>query len=417
MRVAIIHDWLTGMRGGERCLEAFLCVYPEADIFTLIHVPGSTSPEIDKRVVGTSFLSKLPGVRRYYRALLPLFPLAARQLDLSGYDFVVSLSHAAAKNVTVPHGVPHVCYCFTPMRYVWDQVPYYFGRVGRLVMSPLLSFLRTWDQRGAKSVTHFVAISSFVGARIRLFYSRRSVVIPPPVRMASDGPREINADEHDLFRKLPESFFLCAGALVPYKRVAVVVKAFASLDAQLVVVGGGPELGSLQRLATPNVHFLGTVTDRVLWECYRRCKALIFPGIEDFGIVPVECLASGRPVIGVNAGGLRQSMAADTYLQRSSLVSETPHGVLLSRRGYGRSEAIVEAVETFLLHQQQFSPQAAVHQASHFSYQEFFKAWSLFCQQTGLYSGGDPQLLLGSDFSLKDPTLSETSAFKASRGF
>jgi glycosyltransferase involved in cell wall biosynthesis len=417
MRVAIVHDWLTGMRGGERCLEAFLCIYPDAHIFTLIHVPGSTSPEIDRRVVGTSFLSSLPGIRRYYRALLPFFPLAARQLDLSGYDLVVSLSHAAAKNVTIPHGVPHVCYCFTPMRYVWDQVPYYFGRVGRLLMAPLLSFLRGWDRRGAKSVTHFVAISSFVGARIRLFYSRRSVVIPPPVRMASDGPREVNAEEQGTFRKLPESFFLCAGALVPYKRVAVAVKAFATLDAHLLVVGAGPELATLKKIATPNVHFLGAVPDRVLWECYRRCSALIFPGIEDFGLVPVECLASGRPVIGVNAGGLRQSMAAEGSILRSSLVSETPYGVLLSKRGYGRPEAIVEAVETFLLHQQQFSPQAAVRQASNFSYKEFFKAWSLFCQQTGLYAGGDLHLIPGSEFSSEESPPPTSNHSKASRGF
>ncbi|MFM1849081.1 MAG: hypothetical protein RL417_2555, partial [Pseudomonadota bacterium] len=161
MKVAIIHDWLTGLRGGERCLQAFLEMYPEADIFTLVHVPGSTAPEIDARVKETSFLQKLPGVRRYYRALLPLFPRAIRSFDLSGYDLVVSLSHAAAKNVQVPQGTLHLCYCFTPMRYIWDQVGVYFGRFTPLLW-PIIRALRSWDRRGSKGVDHFIAISDFV---------------------------------------------------------------------------------------------------------------------------------------------------------------------------------------------------------------------------------------------------------------
>jgi hypothetical protein len=171
------------MRGGERCLEAFLRIYPGADIFTLVHVPGTTSPEIDARVVGTSFLNRLPGVRRYYRALLPFYPLAARSLRLEGYDLVISLSHAAVKNVVVPNGVPHVCYCFTPMRYVWDQAPHYFRGFAGLLAKPLIGALRAWDTAGADRVTHFISISNFISARIRKYYGRRAHVIAPPVRV------------------------------------------------------------------------------------------------------------------------------------------------------------------------------------------------------------------------------------------
>ena len=172
MRVALVHDWLTGMRGGERCLEAFLCIYPEADIFTLVHVPGKTSPQIDQRVKVTSFLNKVPRIEKLYKAFLPLYPLAIRSFDFTGYDLVISLSHAAAKNVYVPPGIPHVCYCFTPMRYVWDQASAYLRGVKYVCALPLISLLRRWDAQGAKRVSHFIGISTFISARIRRFYGR-----------------------------------------------------------------------------------------------------------------------------------------------------------------------------------------------------------------------------------------------------
>jgi len=388
MKVALVHDWLTGMRGGERCLEAFLSIYPDADIFTLVHVPGSTSARIDSRVKRTSFLSRIPGIGRLYRLFLPLYPVAIRQFDFSGYDLVISLSHAAAKNVVVPPNVTHVCYCFTPMRYVWDQVRYYFGTAARIALFPILEFLRTWDRAGAARVTHFVAISSFVAARIRLYYGRRSTVIAPPVRSNCEAPHTLNADEQHTLTSLPTTFFLCAGALVPYKRIEVVVEAFNASGLPLVIAGKGSELKRLKEMANANVFFLEKVSDALLWSLYRKCKALIFPGIEDFGIVPVECLAAGRPVIGLNAGGLRDSMARNRDWSISPLVAVCSTGILVSKGLYGSALGISEALVAFSERESTFSPQAAKAQADKFSYEHFYRSWLNFCSRIGLQGPG-----------------------------
>jgi glycosyltransferase involved in cell wall biosynthesis len=390
MKVALVHDWLTGMRGGERCLEAFLCLYPKADIFTLVHVPGATSPQIDARVRATSILGKIPGIAKRYRSCLPLYPLAAASLNLSGYDLVISLSHAAAKNVKVPAGVPHVCYCFTPMRYVWDQAPQYFRGVSRYVAQPLLRLLRAWDVRGAARVTHFVAISSFVAARIRRFYRRNAEIISPPVRLPHEMAPTLSLAEASFFRDHPESFFLCAGALVPYKRIEVAVQAFSMLNLPLWVLGSGSELERLEAQAGPTVRFLGQVSDPFLWECYRRCRALVFPGIEDFGIVPVECMASGRPVIGVDAGGLRDSVVGLRPWIRSNLVSKDECGVFIPKKGYGDPKALAEAVLIFCHEEHRFDPAAARRQAAHFSYANFFQSWEAFADRVGIYPGVGP---------------------------
>ena len=392
MKVALVHDWLTGMRGGERCLEAFLAIYPSADIFTLVHVPGSTSSLIDSRVKEASFLSRIPGIKRLYRLFLPLYPLAIRSFDFTGYDLVISLSHAAAKNIVVPSGVKHVCYCFTPMRYVWDQVKHYFGPAARVVLFPVLEFLRKWDRAGAARVTHFVAISSFVGARIRLFYGRRSHVIAPPVRSDREAPAIVDRNDQHIIATLPTKFFLCAGALVPYKRIEVVVEAFNASGHPLVVAGKGPELKRLRELARANIFFLESVSDGVLWELYRRCKALIFPGIEDFGIVPVECLAAGRPVIGLNAGGLRDSMAPDRDWSISPLVAVCSTGILISKGLYGSAFGISEAVEAFFERESTFSSSDARARADKFSYDQFYQSWSNFCFSVGLPGPGGSRL-------------------------
>lgn len=387
MKVALVHDWLTGMRGGERCLEAFLKIYPSADIFTLVHIPGSTSQEIDARVKGTSFLSKIPGIARLYRIFLPLYPAAISRLDLAGYDLIISLSHAAAKNITVPVGATHVCYCFTPMRYVWDQVRHYFGPVARVLLFPILESLRRWDRAGAGNVDHFVTISRFVAARVRLFYGKRSTVIAPPVRQNIEVTSSLSEKERTVITTLPAHFFLCAGALVPYKRIEIAVEACNQLGYPLVIAGKGPELRELRSKAAGNVFFIENVSDTLLWECYRRCKALIFPGIEDFGIVPVECLAAGRPVIGVNAGGLRDSMSKERKASKSPLVALTTTGVLISKRAYGSSVDLAHAVQEFLDSEEMFSPKSAEEQATRFSYQRFFTSWGEFCDRVGIEKG------------------------------
>jgi len=393
MRVAIIHDWITGMRGGERCLEAFVRMYPEADIHTLVHVPGTTSPLIDSRVKGTSFLNRIPGIRRLYRAFLPLFPLAIRSLNLAGYDLVISLSHAAAKNARVPKGVPHICYCFTPMRYIWDQAANYFRGPALFVLQPLLRYLRWWDARGAKGVTEFVAISSFVAARIRKFYGRRATVIAPPVRMANEIDASLTAEEREFFDQHPEPFFLCAGALVPYKRIDVAIEAFNELGLPLWIVGKGPESEALRARAGESIRFLGHVSEGFLWECYRRCRALVFPGIEDFGIVPVECLASGRPVIAIQAGGVAETVPGITIGdESSSAMGAGWQGVFIPKAGFGSPSALRDGVRFFIAHESRFDSSAAREHARVFSYPMFFASWRRFAEQLTIYPGVDAPL-------------------------
>ena len=384
MKVAIVHDWLTGMRGGERCLEAFLCLYPEADVFTLVHIPGSTSTLIDSRVRQVSVLNSIPGIGRLYRFFLPLYPLAIASFNFSGYDLVISLSHAAAKNVRVPKGIPHVCYCFTPMRYIWDQSRSYLPGIAHLAAQPILQALRWWDARGARRVTHFVAISQFVAARIRAFYKREATVIAPPVRMPRDVSHQLTDEERAIFSRHPEPFFLCAGALVPYKRIDVAVEAFKKIGAPLWVVGSGPEENALREDAPSSVLFFGRVSEAFLWECYRRCEALIFPGVEDFGIVPVECMASGRPVIAVDAGGIRESAHQDQSAKHSDLVLSNASGVFVHKRAIGDPDALVEAVRLYRSIRGTFSAERLAERAQQFSYGTFFSLWQQFAARVGI---------------------------------
>ena len=380
MKVALIHDWLTGMRGGERCLEAFLKLYPDADIFTLVHVPGRTSSLIDSRVKEVSFLNGIPGIARLYRAFLPLFPFAVSSLNVKGYDLVISLSHAVAKNVRVEPGVPHVCYCFTTMRYIWDQAATYFSGIKYLLVLPLIYAFRWWDVRCAKQVTEFVAISSFISARIRRFYGRRSVVIPPPVRMGVGNDVSLSSAERERFENCPP-FFLCAGALVPYKRVDVAVDACSRLGVSLWVVGKGPEMERLKKRAGPSVRFFGHVSEAFLWEAYKRCEALLFPGIEDFGIVPVECLASGRPVIAIEAGGASETVQGWSFSRDSAPVEGRYSGLFVPKHDVGSVDAFAEAIEVFRRNKTSFCRKSMVMNAQQFSYGLFFERWRVFAKQ------------------------------------
>jgi glycosyltransferase involved in cell wall biosynthesis len=360
MKVALVHDWLTGMRGGERCLESFLALYPEADIFTLIHVPGSTSKKIDERVKATSFLNRLPGVSRYYRALLPLYPAAVRSLKISGYDLVISLSHAAAKNATVPQGTPHICFCFTPMRYIWDLAPTYWGKALPLA-SPLLSWLKSWDKKGSDGVTAFVAISDFVAKRIFAAYGREAAVIYPAVDISWIPAQD---------KYTPGEAYLCAGALVPYKRIDLVIRAFNQLQRPLWVAGSGPEEQKLRKIAAKTITFCGRVSDNELAGYYRNCRALLFPGIEDFGMIPVECMAAGRPVIGIKAGGLIETCAS-------------PETALFFPPANDEQiiQGIIRAVNDFEKRESSFDPRSLRKQAEKFSQANFFGSWKRFVQQ------------------------------------
>lgn len=304
MRVALVHDWLTGMRGGERVLELFCEMFPDAPIYTLLHVPGSVSGTIAAHPIVTSFLQRLPGAAERYRHYLPLFPRAVESLRLPACDLVLSSSHAVVKSVRPPAGAVHVCYCFTPMRYAWDLQDDYFGPgraspAVRLAARVVLPWLRRWDRRTADRVHRFVAISRTIEERIRRVYGRESAVLEPPV-------------DTDFFTPLPDQgpgdAYLVVSALVPYKRVDLVVEAFRGRPERLRVVGKGPELPRLSATAPPNVTFVGDLTDEGLRDEYRACRGLIHAAVEDFGIAPVEAMACGRPVIGLGRGALTETV-------------------------------------------------------------------------------------------------------------
>lgn len=304
-RVALIHYWLVGMRGGEKVLEALCRMFPEADIFTHVHVPGRISATINAHRIVTTSVARLPLAARLYQKYLPFMPRALEELDLTGYDLVISSESGPAKGVIPPPDAPHLCYCHSPMRYLWDQYHVYHQRAGLLSrsMMPLLSHrLRAWDTESAARVDGFVANSTHVANRIRKYWRRESDIVHPPVAVQDFAP-VAPAERGD--------FYLWAGELAPYKRPDLAVEAFRRLRKPLVVIGG-PEKASRQlaQSAPDNVRFLGPVGFEVLKDHLARCKALIFPGEEDFGIVPVEAMASGRPVIAYGRGG-----ALDTVVE------------------------------------------------------------------------------------------------------
>lgn len=304
MRVALVHDWLTGMRGGEKVLEGLCRRYPDADLFTLFHQRGSVSPAIERRTVRTPFTQYLPFARRLYRAYLPLFPAAIEQLDLDGYDLVISSSHCAAKAAIPRGGARHISYCHSPMRYAWDQFGAYFGpaRVGRFasrwIYRPLLARLARWDAATAHRVHRFVANSQHVAGRIRRYYNRAATIVYPPTDTVF-----YHADATP-----PESHFLIVSALVPYKRIELAIEACARAGAMLRIVGDGPGRPALERRGNRHIEFLGRVSDERIRDEYRRAAAVLLPGEEDFGIVPVEAQACGTPVVALARGGALETV-------------------------------------------------------------------------------------------------------------
>jgi glycosyltransferase involved in cell wall biosynthesis len=324
LRVALVHDWLTGLRGGEKCLESLCRIFPQATIHTLLHRPGSTSPTIEALPIRTSPLQRMPGIDRHYRKLLPLMPAAARSWQVGEVDLVVSLSHCVAKAVRTPAGVPHVCYCFTPMRYAWEVRDAYFASwqrrpVRRALAGIVLDRLRGWDRDTAARVSHFVAISDTIRARIARSYGRDSRVIRPPVDTAFYTPASPLDPPRD-------EALLCVSALVGYKRIDQAVAACTALGRPLIVIGEGPERRRLEAMAGPTVTFLGWQPDEVIRDHYRRRRALLFPAEEDFGIVPIEALACGLPVIALGRGGV-----AETVDDRVGRLFNEPSAEALSR--------------------------------------------------------------------------------------
>ena len=348
MKIAIIHYWFIAQRGGEKVVEELSDLYPDADIFSLVVDRDSLSPRLAKRKITTSFINKLPFSTRWYQHYLPLMPLALEQFDLRGYDLVISSESGPAKGVlTSPHAL-HICYCHTPMRYVWDMYHDYMsnsGRTKRFFMAPLLHYLRMWDRLSADRVDHFVANSANVARRIAKHYRREADVVYPPVVVDDFFISEQNDD-----------FYLMVGQLVGYKRADLAVKAFTRSGKRLVIIGEGEQMRMLREIAGKNIEFLGHQPFEVLRDHYSHCQALVFPGEEDFGIVPLEAMASGRPVIAFGKGG-----ALETVVDGKT-------GVFFHEQ---TEDALMAAVERFEALESHFHPAEIRAHACNFGPEKF----------------------------------------------
>lgn len=348
LRVAIVHYWLVSMRGGEKVVEAFSDLYPDADIFTLVYDEKSVSEKIKRHRVIPSFLQKIPGAVRHYQSLLPLMPFALESLDVSGYDLVLSSESGPAKGITPGPNATHICYCHSPMRYLWDQYHFYrasSGPLTRAVLPWIAPPLRAWDVTTSARVDKFVANSRHVANRIEKYYRRDSIVLNPPVSV-----------EDFSAKAQPDDFYLCAGQLVGYKRIDLAVRAFTRMGENLVVIGEGPEADRLKRMAGPTIRFLGRTPFAELKDMLARCRALIFPGTEDFGIVPVEAMASGRPVIAHASGGVLDSVVPDRT------------GILFEEQS---EDGLIEAVRRFRSLEETLHPLIIQNHAQQFSKARF----------------------------------------------
>lgn len=371
MKVALVHDWLTGMRGGEKCLVALCRRFPDAELFTLLHQPGKMASAIERMQITTSFLQRVPGIAKHYRYWLPLMPRAIESLKIpADVDLVVSFSHAVAKSIQPPPGVPHVCYCFTPMRYAWQLRKDYFGAERRKlsaaaplakVRDVLLDRIRHWDRATSDRVTHYVAISQTIAERIEACYGRSSTVIYPPVDTDFYAPAPVAR----------EDFYLCVSALAPYKKIELAVAACRQSGRRLVVIGAGPERKRLEQAAGPGIELLGWRSDEQIRDYLRRCRALLFPGNEDFGIVPVEAQACGAAVVAYNEGGATETILAADERHVGS-------GVFFAEQ---TSESLVSAIEWLEQHPEQLSGALARQQALKFNAQRYERELSSYLEQ------------------------------------
>lgn len=357
MKVAIVHDWLVTYAGAERVLEQIVGLYPEADLFSVVDfLPAQQRHCINHKEVTTTFIQKLPFSRKYYRHFLALMPLAIEQLDLSSYDLVVSSSHAVAKGVLTGPDQLHVCLCYSPIRYAWDLQHQYLKETGLnqgvkgLMAKLLLHYIRLWDYRTANGVDEFIAISAFVGRRIHKVYGRESTVIYPPVDV-----------ERFTLHAAKEDYYVTASRLVPYKRVDLIVEAFAQMpDKRLVVIGDGPEMAKIRSLAGKNVEILGQQPFEVLLTHLQRAKAFVFAAEEDFGIAPLEAQACGTPVIAYGKGGALETIRG--------LETVRPTGVFFAKQ---ELQDVIDAITQFEQHQGKITPENCRKNALRFTIANF----------------------------------------------
>lgn len=349
MKIAIVHDWLNQYGGAEIVLEAFKEMFPEAPVYTSMFWPQAMPDFYRHWDIRTSFMDKLPFVKTHHQPFLPLYPLAFESFDLSGYDVVISNKSGFCHGVITSPDTVHICYCLTPTRFVWGYSEYVrregLGRLARWLLMPFLNYLRLWDRLAADRVDYFVAISQEVKERIAKYYRRQSTVVYPPVYT-------------DRFKPSPErdDYFLVVSRLIPYKRIDVAVEAFNRLGLPLLIVGEGRARRSLEAVAKPNVRFLGRVSGEELAQLYARCRALIFPGREDFGIAPVEAQAAGRPVIAYAAGG-----ALETVIEGKT-------GLFFHQQ---TPDALAQAVLEFVRREGEFDPQVIKANALRFDVERF----------------------------------------------
>lgn len=362
MKVAIVHYWFVTWRGGEKVVEQLLDLYPQADVITHVATTEIERAQLAGHRVQRTFVSKLPGAQRLYQKYLPLMPIALEQLDLTEYDLVISSESGPAKNVITHPDALHVCYCHSPMRYAWDMYGLYLagaGRITRLLMRPLMHYLRTIDVISAARVDHFIANSAFIARRINKCYRRQAAVIHPPVEI----------DEFEC-RSSKQDYYLLFGQLTRYKKADLVTAAFLQNGKRLVVIGEGEQLDALKAEATDRITVLGRQPFPVVKEYLANAKALIFPGVEDFGIVPLEAMASGTPVIAFAKGG-----ALETVIESSDPTLAT--GLFFHEQSI---EAINDAIARFESMPDHISPQACRRQAERFASARFKQEISSFIQ-------------------------------------